>query len=135
MSLVEDKPKTSWRVYEGKHYSIEVVCWVKWVDRDKNEPVYGWNVYLYIMSEHNLYDKDSFLKDQLPWHCGCTYDSKVIEQPFELKYDFQRVTEYKKIGSDYSHLYDDAYETFSPSDGIPASIHCDVLELIKTLED
>ena len=109
---------------KGKDWSIEVCGW-------ESHAEWRWNVYLYLMPNHSLYKKDL---DFLPFHCGITFDEVQTSIAFEHKYDFQKLMEWRKIGIDYSQLYDD-FTQYSALDGIPAQVKNDADNLSSQLEN
>lgn len=114
-----------------------------WVAREKTHTVsakawhcgarWNWNVYAYIFDNHPIYENNEAILN-LPLHCGCTYDRIRTEQPFEIKYDFQLVTNTKIVGSDYNHIYDNYDNHPSPFDELPYYVESDAKELAAALE-
>lgn len=58
---------------------------------------YKWCLYLLIPRKNYLFDKNL---DDLPWHCGITYDKKY--------------TSYRKVGCDFLHCDDEKTWLTSP---------------------
>jgi hypothetical protein len=101
-----------------------------WYDGAK----WHWNVYAYIFDNHPLHGDNEALLN-LPLHCGCTFDQIWTRQPFDIRYDFQKVTITKVVGSDYDHIYDNYDRHPSPfDDGVPPYVERDALELAAHLE-
>ena len=114
-----------WIAREQTH-SVSAKAW-----HDGNK--WNWNVYAYVFDNHPLYENNEALLN-LPLHCGCTFDQIWTRQPFEIKYDFQRVTNTKVVGSDYNHIYDNYDNHPSPFDsGVPYYVERDALELAAAL--
>ena len=101
------------------------------------EPVEGswtWTMYALIYDNHPLFTDVSAAVENLPWHCGCTYDKKFTIEPARgIRYDWQRKSEYYKIGCDYAHLYDDLIQSMSPEFGIPRQVMDDAKNLFDAL--
>lgn len=117
-------PKVTWTLHKDRNFSVQVVCWHNGIN-------YCWNVYTNIFDSHELFKSIDGI-DNLPMHCGVTYDQLMTIGFVEKKYDWQKDSEYRVIGSDYSHLYDN-YEDCSSSDGIPFRILSDANELIAAM--
>lgn len=109
-----------------KTYTVSAKAW-----HDGNR--WNWNVYAYVFENHPLFDNNDALLD-LPLHCGCTFDQIRANQPFEIKYDHQRVKTTKIVGSDYAHYGDDYDNHPSPFDEIPYYVERDAKELAAALE-
>jgi len=116
--------RLSFNLYRENEMYVEAVGWGK-------DGSWHWNVYLHISSESELYNVDS---ETLPFHCGATYDKKETDEPFVMECEWQKKYTARKIGSDYSHLYDD-FTNYSPFDGIPAQIENDANSLIEAIKD
>ncbi len=117
------RTKIAFTMYTENKVHVEVVGW--------GEPDHwNWNVYLHISKESRLYNVDA---EKLPFHRGQTLDNRETTEPFDLKYEWQKKHITRKIGSDYSHLYDD-FSRCSPFNGIPAQIENDANALIKILK-
>lgn len=93
---------------------------------------WNWNVYAYIQPEHPKYDNNEALMN-LPFNGGCTYDAIRTIQPFEIKYDFQKLSTTKIVGSDYNHIHDNYDNHPSPFECIPWQVLRDAKELAESL--
>lgn len=135
--LSTDKASTEWTVYQCDTFSVTVKSWKsKNYEFERgmsyNEYNHHWNVYANVSYTHELY-KTPDLAKSLPLHGGCTFDKHQTNQPIGgIQYDWQKVTNTLKVGSDYSHLYDH-FEECDPKDGIPYSILNDAEELVNAL--
>lgn len=114
-----------WVIYKDRNFSVYVRGW-------KSGEEFKWNVYGCIFDTHPLFGKVEAMKS-MPLHGGPTYDRLIVAEPAEgIKYEWQRVEKSYKIGSDYSHAFDN-YEESSYEDGIPPMIRHDAEELAKYL--
>lgn len=121
------KKAVEWSIYQDRNFSVVIRGW-------KSAEEFKWNVYAYIFDTHPLFGKVEAMMS-LPFHGGPTFDRVIRQEPAGgIKYDFQKVENFYKIGSDYSHAYDN-YENDSYDDGIPAMIHHDAEELAQYLFD
>ena len=89
-----------------------------------------WNVYAYIYNTHPLFDKPSEAVEELPFHCGCTFDKIRTTVP---GVSGSPKTETLVLGSDYAHM-DDSYDS-RPSGfgGVPGHILHDANRLVTAL--
>jgi deoxyadenosine/deoxycytidine kinase len=122
-----DNPKYEWLVYRDTDFSVEIKSWG---DLDKHH----WNVYAYIFDTHRLFNHFDAVYD-LHFHGGITYEQLIRHTPAqEIKYEWQKEYTYLKVGSDYSHLYDDWFATQNPANGIPFEIKSDASKLVEELK-
>lgn len=134
----DDIPKTTWHVYKGENFGIEVVAWHRetpsYEYMEFDESGWRWNVYAYIYNKHPIYsDIDSIL--DLPFHGGVSYKERFQQEPMNgIQYDWQYAFDFIKVGSDYAHDGDTMFRFFAPTDGIPESIKFDVKCLVSALE-
>lgn len=127
IKLVFDKPAHEWSVYQCKDFGVTVRAW----PRSNNS--WTWNVYAMIYDTHPLHQNVGGAL-ALPFHGGPTLDNRIVTSPAQgIRYDWQRVHDVLKVGSDYAHAYDEWAEESNPADGIPFRIQCDVRELIAEL--
>ncbi|SER26098.1 hypothetical protein SAMN05216522_11746 [Rosenbergiella nectarea] len=117
-------PKFTWTLHKDSNFSVQVVGW-------HSGRCYSWNVYANIFDSHPLFNSTDGI-ESIPMHCGITYDQLITTGFIEKKYDWQKDSQYRVVGSDYTHLYDN-YEECAPSDGIPYPILVDARELIAYL--
>lgn len=117
-------PKVTWTLHKDRNFSVQVVSWHSGIG-------YHWNVYANIFDSHPLF-KNAEGVNSLPMHGGVTYDQLMTNGHVEKKYDWQKESQYRVIGSDYAHLYD-SYEECAPEDGIPTRILSDARELIAEM--
>ena len=78
----------------------------------RNDLGFRWAIYVVCLEDNIIADTDI----DLPFHCGETYRQKVNETDI-------------KIGADYSHLGDEHFYSYDPSEGIPMEIKNDLIEL------
>ena len=129
----EIKPTCEFYIAREGSFTVSAKAWWQKPTRgEEHKTGWNWNVYAYVFDKHPMFKDDEKLKD-LPLHGGCTFDELVIQQPLEIKYDFQSIKTKKVVGSDYSHLYDDHNNHESPFDGIPCYVLRDAEELVKAL--
>jgi len=118
-------------IFKGKTFGILVSC--RGLDGDTNDK-WTWCMYALIYDNHPLFKDAEAAIEQLPWHCGCTYEERFFQEPARgIRYEWQRKGEWLKIGCDYAHLYDDHYQRMSPEGGIPPAIQADAQELFSAL--
>ena len=131
---------TEFTLYECADFYVTVKAWpsarfgrdMNKVDGDK----WNWNVYAHITEKHPLFNEPERCKQELYFHCGCTFDQlKTIEPSNGIKYDFQKITKVRTYGSDYSHAYDNYDNHASPADGIPSYVLADAETLVSQLKD
>jgi len=118
-----------------KSFSVEIAAHnSREINSDKE--VWNWNVYAYIREEHPFFTlSESSLSDELHFHGGITYAQYFINEPMGgIKYDWQKVNRYYKVGSDYCHYQDDYDNHDSPFDGIPTYVQYDADLLIGQLQ-
>jgi len=121
--------KVEFKIKQGKTFLVTAVGW------QYNEK-WNWNIYASIFEAHPLFDDVENAK-QLPFNCGCTLDKIITDSPTGNQsdwYDFEKEYKTLKLGSDYSHIYDDYDNHPSPFDGLPGFIERDALELVEALE-
>jgi hypothetical protein len=135
--LAMDKVSVEWTVYQCDTFSVTVKSW-KTKNYEFIEKGYGsefrhhWNVYANIFHTHPIYETPELAKD-LPLHGGCTFDKQTISQPIGgIRYDWQKVSNTLKVGSDYSH-YMDHFEDEDPARGIPHEVFNDAEALVDAL--
>jgi hypothetical protein len=123
----EPKKAVEWVIHRTRDFSVIVRGW-------KSGDEFKWNVYAYVFDTHPLFGKVEALM-AMPFHGGPTYDRFFNSSPAAgIKYEWQKEDKYYKIGSDYSHCYDN-YENDSYEDGIPTMIRYDAQELAQHLFD
>lgn len=116
----------------SKHrtFGILVSCHPSYADEE-----WCWCLYALIYDNHPQFNNVAGLVENLPWHGGCTYEERFIQEPARgIRWDWQRKGEFLKIGCDYSHLNDEYYRQSDPHNGIPGSIQSDAQELFDALE-
>lgn len=121
----EVQPSCEFFFVREKTHSVSAKAWNyngKW----------NWNVYAYIQPEHPLYQNNEALMS-LPFNGGCTYDAIRTIQPFEIKYDFEKLSSTKIVGSDYNHIHDDYDGHPSPFERIPHKVLRDAQDLALAL--
>lgn len=115
--------KQSW-VYYGNNFRVETIHWFR-TDDNKNK----WNIYAYIYPKHPLFDKvtsESLFEVDLPLHCGASFHQWFFNK--------DGVVTSKKIGSDYQHIYDDKFESFTTKEDA-YEVFNDADELIEYLSN
>jgi hypothetical protein len=117
---------TEFLIKRATTFTVTVKAW-KYNDK------WNWNTYVTVFKDHPKFNDNDWLKD-LPFHCGCTYDKLMTGQPLVIKYDFHKVSEIKKLGSDYNHIHDDSDYHPSPECGVMDQCEREALELIKVME-
>lgn len=121
------KPRYEW-IWKGSQFSILVSCHESFGDE------WAWCIYALIYDNHPLFMNVEAAVEQLPWHCGCTYDERFTQEPARgIRYDWQRKGEWLKIGADYSHLHDEYFRACPPSEGVPGAVLSDARELFEAL--
>jgi len=133
-----DKKNTTWTVYRCDTFSVTVVHWTSpnYSYGSEVSEIIGvknhWNIYANVFDTHPGYDKVGTLKDILPLHGGCSYDQRIIQEPSEFKYDWQKRYESLKLGSDYAHIWNNK-EDVGIEEGIPYDIKQDASDLVNAL--
>jgi hypothetical protein len=127
VELTVKTPATEWTVFQGKTCSVQIKAW-------RSGMGWGWNVYALIFDGHPLHQNvDAALN--LPFHWGATFDKRIVTSPAQgIQYDWEKVSDCLKIGSDYMHC-DDHHENDDPKDGIPSNILRDAKKLAQELHD
>lgn len=121
-----DNSAYEWIVYRDANFSVEVRSWG---DLGKHH----WNVYANIFDTHPFFNDIEKALD-LHFHGGVTYDQRISQSPAQgIRYDWQKEHIYLKVGSDYSHLYDDWFADQDPACGIPIEIQRDATTLVDQL--
>jgi hypothetical protein len=121
-------PVIEYKLKQTKQFSVTAKAWLS---GDK----WQWNVYAFIYESHPLFSNPEAAINNLPHHCGCTFDKLVTTAPSGgNEYDSSKAVTTLKVGSDYAHLYDDHDNHPSGFDGIPNFIERDMLEMIAALE-
>lgn len=123
--LTINTPAVEWTVYQGKKFTVQVRAW-------KSSSDWHWNVYALIFDGHPLHrNVDAAMG--LHFHWGATYDKRIVTSPAQgIQYEWQKISDCLKVGSDYSHC-DDHYEDADPKDGIPTMIQWDAAVLAQEL--
>lgn len=125
----ELKPRHEW-MFKCKTFGIVVSCY------SPDDVEWTWCLYALIYDNHPLFNDPEAAVEQLPWHCGCTYEERFSQEPARgIRYEWQRKGEWLKVGADYAHLYDDHYKICPPSDGIPPGVMADARELFDVLTE
>lgn len=123
--LTITNPASEWTVYQGKTFSVQVRAW-------NSNDEWRWNVYALIFEGHRLHQNINAALC-LPFHWGATYDKRIVTSPAQGKrYDWEKISDCLKIGSDYMH-YEDNYEHCNPKAGIPPMIRHDAQQLVYAL--
>lgn len=121
------KPRHEW-IWKGQQFGIIVSC------HTNDNVEWTWCLYALIYDNHPLFEDAEDAIENLPWHCGCTYEERLTQEPARgIRYDWQRKGEWLKIGADYAHLYDAYLKASSPSDGIPGLVLLDAGKLFDAL--
>jgi hypothetical protein len=122
-----DQPAREWSVCQTKSFGVSVRAWSRGRDQ------WTWNVYALIYDNHPLH-KNVQGALALPFHGGPTLDVRVVTSPAQgLRYEWQRVSDVLKVGSDYAHAYDEWAMESDPTNGVPYEIRRDAEELIAAL--
>lgn len=123
----EPQKAVEWVIYRDRNFSVLVRGW-------KSGDEFKWNVYANIFDTHPMFGNVDAMKC-LPLHGGPTYDRVITMEPAGgIMYEWQKQEKSYKIGSDYSHAWDN-YENDSYEDGIPPMIRHDAEELAQHLFD
>ena len=132
-----EHPAHEWTPVQEKSFSISVRCWfIKGVSGITDDR-HAWNVYANIFDNHPHFGNVEWAKN-LPFHGGCTFDKIITTEyakPEAERADWMKTYKCIKVGSDYAHYGDERFEQYSPADGVPSEIQCDVLELAAALAD
>ena len=122
----------TWRYIDnGGLFTVDVVHWVdKRPLKMSHKPLeHHWNVYVYIYPDHPLFERieseDFCAAEFLPLHGGVSYHKWL--------YDSTGAVIYKKIGSDYQHIYDERFAGYSTEDEA-WEVFRDAEELIQFME-
>lgn len=126
VSLTIGEPSREWTVFTDDTFLVQVKAWKGWGDDWK------WNVYAVIFDNHPFHQNvDAAMT--LPFHWGSTYEKRIVTSPAHgIRYDWEKVHDVLKLGSDYQH-YDDHYEYAHPNNGIPWQIEADAEDLVLAL--
>ena len=126
VKCIFDTPSHEWMVYRNEKFGVKVRSFPQGNG-------FGWNVYALIYDSHPLF-ADVQRALNLPFHWGPTLDKFISEEPAQgIRYDWQKVGKYLKVGSDYQHLHDDEFQQCDPVNGIPHQIRRDAEELVNAL--
>jgi hypothetical protein len=121
-------PATEWNVCQAKTFTVQIRAWFS------DGTGWHWNVYALIFDGHPLH-KDVEAALGLHFHWGVTLENRIVTTPAQgLRYDWQKVGDCLKLGSDYQH-HGDNYEDSDPKDGIPTMIRHDAELLITELNE
>ena len=121
----EPQKAVEWVIYKDRNFSVFVRGW-------KSGDEFKWNVYACIFDTHPFFGNVDAMMS-IPLHGGPTYDRVISQEPAGgIKYDWQKVEKFYKIGSDYQH-YNDYYDDCSYEDGIPPMIRHDAEQLAEFL--
>ena len=130
-----ENPAHEWTPVQEKSFSITVRAWFIKGLPGITDDRHCWNVYANIFDNHPMFSNVEWAKG-LPFHGGCTFD-KIITTEFATpeaeRYDWMKTYKFIKVGSDYAHYGDERFESYSPADGVPSEIQCDVSELAAAL--
>src|SRR5690554_877279 len=123
----------TWRYIDnGGLFTVDVVHWVDkrpLKDMSPKPLEHHWNVYAYICPGHPLFERiesEDFCDGLLPLHGGVSYHKWF--------YDSTGAVIYKKIGSDYQHLFDERFAGYSTEDEA-WEVFRDAEELIQFMEN
>jgi hypothetical protein len=129
LELKEPRKSIEWTIHQGKDFSVTVRGWTT---QGLNGVENRWNVYANVFDNHPFFGKiDALLS--LHFHGGPTFEKLITTEPAQgVRFDFERINKTYKIGSDYSHAWDN-YEHCAIDDGIPPMILQDAEELAMEL--
>ena len=127
--LKEPKKSVEWMIFQCKHFSVQVRGWTS---QGLNGVENRWNVYANVFDTHPWFGSMDALLN-LHFHSGPTYERLITYEPAQgIRYDFERCDKVYKIGSYYSHAWDN-YEHYSIDEGIPPIIRSDAEILAQQL--
>src|SRR5690606_3047971 len=65
-------------IFKGRSFGIVVSCH----SLDRVDIVeWTWCLYALIYDNHPLFKDPEAAVEQLPWHCGCTYEERFTQEP------------------------------------------------------
>ena len=115
---------------KSKTFSVEVKAW-QW-----SEDEWAWNVYAHVFENSSMFNDIEWLMTNAALSGGCTFDQDKITSPMGgVRWDWQRISRSRTVGSDYKHIWDSDYSQHGPELGIPSKIKTDAIELFEQLTE
>jgi len=115
---------------KSKTFCVEVKAW-QW-----SEDEWAWNVYAHIFEASSMFSDTEWLMSNTHLSGGCTFDQDRITSPMGgIRWDWQRISRTRTVGSDYKHIWDADYSKHGPESGIPAMIKRDAVDLFEQLKE